>query len=1336
MSGFGGMGTSCQFRCKGVSLGLVLSLIVSSAVVMASTAAADTVYQPAVGYVDGNETMQNLGRSVALMDLNLDGVSDLVVGAPYTTANSLSESGSVTVYLSDAGVAMSRELVINATHSGELFGWAVANVGDVSGDGSDDLAIGVPWADPAGLDDAGNITLMYSWAGFDGTANATITGLNAGEELGFSIASAGDVNSDGMDDIVAGAPYYSSGILSGCGRAYVFYGGDPPNSIPDKTYTGESAGANLGWSVSGGGSVDADADLDMIAGAPGQGTAGAAYLVRDLIKVNPTVAVIAGRSADENFSFSVLMIPDINGDTITDLAIGAPTNNDNGTHAGAVYLLFGESKFNTVTDLKIEGEMNEWLGWSVAAGDFHEDGVSDLLVGAPNSNLNASFSGRGYAYYGGAWLSAAPNLTLVPDTGASFFGSSLATGPNMTDDMAPDFAVGDPLFNVVGAPNAGRVYVYSGLHVIIPTNPVVKGHVYVPGTAQGIGGFTVTLESPLLQKSTVTNSAGYFTFTAIPGTFWLNASMTGYVSNSTTVTLVMNDDITVPPFYPLKTPLAMGVVKDGPTGALLQGVSVALFDGPEFVQKMTTEANGTFWFYLPEDLVPPEGSSADVTIKAWDATRYTSTASISLSRNQTVWQNFTLDRFPVVAGSVREALGLSAVRNALVQANQGEDILASTTTDIRGLYSLVATNATAGQLYVNVTAAGYFRTTLSVAIDKNGSYPLNFVLQRDNTPPMSQLSSLAEYTTTPLISLSATAADLNGIQEVQLWYKAEASSSYDLYSSDAEAPYDFSFDQSTAGGDGIYSFYSVAVDYAGNTETPPSGNDTWTFADSHGPNLVVFQPALNHIYGTSSVLALWSPSDSGSGMAKSEVQLDALDWIDVGLSPLHMFTTISDGHHNVTINATDRAGLMTVVRVPFEVDTEGPISYITNNLQYVTSVNLTVAAVASDVNGIEEVQLWYRYGGTGEYSYLGSDEDSPYSFEVNSSILDGDGAYEFYTLAIDGAGNNETPPSVSDYATIVDTSPPEVVINHPAMNSTVGNATVVVDWTSTDAGSGIQRCSSRLDGEDWMNLGTAQSCSFESVTEGNHTVDVQVLDNAGHSAIVSTAFQVDTQAPLLSIISPENEASFSGYQVDLYWTASDNGSGIASLTVSKDGTSWEEVELTDTMYSFAGTLMNVDGTYRLYVRAVDHGGLSTIASVDVMMDRMPPMVFISHPVSGDKIGRTNTTLRWIATDEVSGVGQIRISVDGGPYISVGSADSWELSDLAEGQHNVTIRVSDNAGNSRDVSVTFTVAPSGGVSTLAIAGIAVVIIVVVIASALMLRRRRPREPRTQQALGKR
>jgi hypothetical protein len=1313
-------------RRKTVSLALVLCMIVSSVVVLFSaTAAAGTVYQTPVRYVDGNETMQNLGRSVAIIDLNADNITDLVAGAPYTTAGGLSNAGSVTVYLSEAGVAMAKVIVMNGTHTEDLFGWSVANVGDINGDGRNDLAIGAPLADPAGTSDAGSITLMYGWTGFDGSSNATISGLNAGEELGFSLAAAGDVNGDGKNDMLSGAPYYSSATLTGAGRAYLFYGGDPPDSVPDMTWIGQVGGAHLGWSIAGGGSVDADADLDMIVGAPGQGGSGAAYIVRDLSKMNPTVTVAIGGSADENFSFSVSMVPDINNDTITDLAIGAPTNNDNGTHAGAVYVLYGGSKFNTVADLILHGAPNEWFGWSVACGDFHEDGVSDLLVGAPNSNLNASSSGRAYAYFGGPSPSGSPSMTMVPDAGASFFGASLATGRNMTGDMAPDFVVGDPLFNVPGTPNAGRVYVYAGTHIIIPANPVVRGYVYVPGTTQGMQGFTVTLESPALNKSTTTNSAGYFQMTAIPGIFWLNASMEGYVSNSSTVTLAMNDDLTVPPFYPLRTPFVTGVVRDAVSGALLRGVTVAMYNDSTLAQEMTTGTNGTYWFWLPDVLVSPLGSATDIVLDAWDDSHYVSVSNISLARNQTVWENFTLDRFPVIYGSVREALFLSAVRGALVQANQGPTILATTTTDIRGLYSLVATNATPGQaMFVNVTAAGYFKTNQSVIVDRSGSYALNFILQRDNTPPVSQLGALPQYTTTPTVTLTASTTDANGIQEVQLWYRMGSAGDYAMYATDYASPFEFEFDPSAAGGDGLYSFYSIAVDYAGNAEAAPAGNDSWTFADSHPPATSMLKPLPGQLCGTTAVIAEWMSNDSGSGVMRLEVQLDSTGWIDTHLTPLHMFTSVSDGMHNISVRATDRAGLFSVSTVDFQVDTTGPSSSL-DSLHQVTPIgSFTVTGNASDISGIEEVQLWYRHGGSGSYECLAIDDMAPYTFDVDTSTLDGDGLYEFYTLAIDNAHNNETVPADNGTWTTVDTTPPTVTIGTPSEGSTAGSATVDVAWTGEDVASGIAGYEVMLDGGAWVAIGLGTEHSFIDVADGNHTVHVKAIDNAGHESTASSVFTVDTIAPNLTITSPENNSAFTGYAVTVTWSAQDVGSGIQSLWVSKDGSSWEQIPPGSTYYDFSGASMNAEGRYTLYVRAVDEGGLSGISFVEVMIDRTPPTVLITSPLSHAKIGRTNATVRWVMSDAVSGVNTVQISVDGGAFMDIGTASSRELTDLAAGEHNVTLKVFDRAGNVRQASVTFIVSTGGGISAVMGAGIALVAIIAVVAIALLMRRRRP------------
>ena len=1305
-----------------VSVGLVICMLAATVggLITMPTARGQSYPNP-VAHVDGNETMQNLGRSVALVDLNGDGIADLVAGAPYTTANGLTKSGSVTIYLSSGGVAMARTIVVNGTGAEELFGWTVANVGDVNGDGLDDLAVGTPFADPAGATDAGNITIFYSWPGFDGRPNATINSANAGEELGYSLAAGGDINGDGFADMLAGAP----GFGSGAGRAYVYYGGNPPSAMPAKTFTGTQAGAELGFSVSGGASVDGNSLLDMVAGAPGQGASGAAYIVRDLSRANPSVTVVNGPSTDENFSFSVCMVPDLNNDTIADIAIGAPTNSVHGSHAGAVYVLYGGSKFNTVPDLTLYGSPGEWFGWSLAAGDFHEDGISDLIVGAPNSRLNTTSVGRAYAFYGATAPSVTPSMVMVPDSGSSLFGACMAVGGNLTGDKAPDFAVADPLFNVPGAPNAGRVYVYAGQYVVYPSNPIVKGYVYVPNTTQGIQGFTITIESATFKKSTITNAAGYFEMTAIPGTFWLNASKAGYTTNSTTVTLAMNDNVTVPPFYPLKVPTVSGTVADNMTGLMVQGATVALYNGSDRVLEMTTGSNGSYWFSLPDSYVPPVGGSIDLSVKVWDAAYYGSMADITLARNQSVSLNFDLDSFMVIGGTVREALFLSVVRGATVQANQGQTIVATTTTDIRGGYQLTATNATPGMpIYVNVTAAGYFRTMQNLIVLPNATSTLNFILQPDNTPPVSQIDALPQYTTTAVFSLNATASDANGIQEVELWYRHGESGSYALHSTATAAPYGFNFDSTATGGDGTYSFYSIAVDIAGNVEAPPAGNDTWTILDSTPPALSVTSPAEGQFVTSSTVQATWEGSDSGTGIQKFEVSLDSASWTDEGYGLSCVFADVADGPHTLDVRATDNVSLQTIVHVDFTVDTVYPTSRVDSLPPYQAYEGFMVNVTASDADGVQEVQLWYRHGGSGAFEYFGADPEAPYSFEFNSSSVAGDGLYEFYSRAVDIAGNNESAPATNDTWTIVDTVPPAVYITAPLMNQTVGSTTVQVNWSGSDAASGIGDYQVRIDGGQWVDNGLTAQTSFASVTDGNHTVDVMASDRAGHSSLANVSFMVDSIAPTVSIISPTDGEAISQKAITIRWTASDVGSGIMLLEVSKDGLNWVPVDVDSTDYVFSTVGTIPEGHYTVSVRATDFGGLTATDSARVVVDRTPPSVSIISPSEGQVIKKSSVTIQWTMTDMGSGVAYVQVSVDHGTFNSVSTNESWPLTDLSNGGHNVTVRVTDNAGNHKDVNVSFTVSAEAGISALLVGGVAIVAVAAVLAAVLLLRRRRP------------
>ena len=1055
--------------------GMIMSMISATiAFVLVAGPALGEEYQQPIGHRDGTVASENFAKSIALMDLNGDGIADLVAGSSFASPYGMIAAGSATICLSKDNVSMSETVVINGTHAGDLLGWAVANAGDLNGDGFADLAIGAPLADPNGHTDAGNVTIVFGGPGFSGSAGAWINSTNDGEELGYSIAAGGDIDRDGMADLIVGAPFANANGLAS-GRIHVYYGGSPMNGIADKTFSGEAAGDNFGWAVAGNVSVDGDTSIDVVVGAPahkvGGVMTGAAYVIRNVIRANPAISVVNGKALGDKLGFSVATLADMNGDTYGDIAIGAPYNDDNGTDAGEVSVLYGSSKFNTDVDLAIMGQgANEHFGWALAAGAFHEDGYTDLLVGAPDSDLNTTSTGRAYAYFGGQTLDAYPDIVLVPDVGAVYFGGSVAVGGNITGDGAPDFAVGDPQFTPLGLTNAGRAYIYAGLLVVIPQNPVVEGFVQVPGTTTGISGFTVTLEAAGFSKSTTTAANGYFQITAVPGTYWLNASNTGYVSNSTTVSLAMNDVKTVD-FYPLTVPLVVGLVTDTVSMAPIAGATVAIFNGTSFMDSTTTLANGTYSLHLPGAFVPAENSSIDITVDAWDAAHYIGTSNLSLARNQTASADFDLDRFPAVSGTVRDAITLSPVRDAVVEAIQGEGILGSAVSASNGHYSLVAVNATADPAFINVTALGYWRASAPLNVDKNTTSTQDFFLQIDHVPPSSQLVMLTTYTNTSVVTVTATATDLNGIAEVQLWHRYNGMGSFEFYSADPTSPFVFSFDTTALDGDGLYEFYAQAVDYGGNNETAPAGNDTWTIVDSAPP--------------------------------VSSVEL-----------------------------------------LP----------------EYTLTENFNITEIVSDAGGIYYITLYYRLNG-GTYIPLWVNSTVVYQETLNSAQLGGDGRYDFYTVAVDVAGNVESVPSVPDTTTFVDTGSPNVTIVAPTPNKVIGKTSITINWTGYDTASGVKGYRIKIDGGAWADVGMNLSYNYTNLAFGPHTVSVNVSDMAGHWVIATVSLLVDTRQPDLVITTPTADEVIEHENVTVTWITTDLESGIARVQVSLDQGAFYDVAI-------------------------------------------------------------------------------------------------------------------------------------------------------------------------------
>jgi len=413
---------------------------------------------PEQGLVITGEALGDVaGWSVAPAgDLNHDGKADFILGARLADAGGAEDAGRAYVIFGAADIAgpidlaaldPGRGFTIDTGAGFDHAGWSVAGVGDFNHDGIDDLLIGVPGADGAGTD-RGAAFVLFGHAGAFGPVDLAalspgegfaIAGAADYDEAGRSLACAGDVNGDGFDDLIVGAAH-ADGYA---GAAWVVFGqAGGPGAIdlgalgPGQGFALFGAGGEqAGFSVASAGDLDGDGFGDLIIGAPyAEAGAGRAYVVFghagpfaaiDLASLSAAEGfAITGAAAGDHSGWSVAGGGDLNGDGFDDLVIGAPyAENGGGTDRGAAYVILGHNGTFEAIDLAaipaaqglvIRGESDyDQLGRSVAfSGDINNDGLDDLLVGAPYSG--AGDSGGAYIIYGKT--SAMPAISLTTST--------------------------------------------------------------------------------------------------------------------------------------------------------------------------------------------------------------------------------------------------------------------------------------------------------------------------------------------------------------------------------------------------------------------------------------------------------------------------------------------------------------------------------------------------------------------------------------------------------------------------------------------------------------------------------------------------------------------------------------------------------------------------------------------------------------------------------------------------------------------------------------------------------------------------------------------------------
>jgi hypothetical protein len=461
------------------------ALAIGLLALLALSGAINSAAQSEPWLVEGNQDNANLGSVVAPAgDVNGDGYGDLLISGHFDFG-----SGGLAVayayYGSDQGLGSLPDWIAANGQPDQYASLALASAGDVNGDGYDDVVVGDSQYSDDQYEEGRAYIFFGSPSGLSDTPGWIADGNQRIMYFGTAVAGAGDVNGDGYDDVLIGAPYKrdpASGDV--IGQALLYLGSASGlSSTPTWTVEGTGGWNYFGGRLNGAGDVNGDGYDDFMVSdffySNDQTAEGRVFFYYGSASGPSTTPgwIADGNQAYDYFGMALAPAGDVNRDGFDDVLIAAPSFDNPESIEGQARLYYGSANgLSTVADWTAEGnQYGVYFGNAVSsAGDVNADGYDDVVIGAYGFTNGEVGEGRAFLFLGsGTGLTAEPAWMAEGDQASAQFGGSVSSAGDVNNDGRDEWVVGAPLYDR-GEANEGIAVVFDSLTTApLPTPPPV-----------------------------------------------------------------------------------------------------------------------------------------------------------------------------------------------------------------------------------------------------------------------------------------------------------------------------------------------------------------------------------------------------------------------------------------------------------------------------------------------------------------------------------------------------------------------------------------------------------------------------------------------------------------------------------------------------------------------------------------------------------------------------------------------------------------------------------------------------------------------------------------------